>query len=242
MPTVELEPTAAATNLKPRLLEGFAPGDLKAVLAVARQRHLPTNSVIASQGDHAHHLFLLTKGRARFFFDTREGKKVLLLWLTPGEMFGAAAMLSIPSRYLVSAETVKDSSLLVWDRPTLRRIATRYPRLLENAFLITYDYLAWYIADHVALISNTASQRLARVLICLAETIGKKVADGFEFDATNEELASAANVTHFTTSRVLNEWQRNHAIVKRRGKVVIRSLERLLVCANLTNEQLRSCR
>jgi len=46
----------------------------------------------------------------------------------------------------------------------------------------------------VALISLTARQRLARVLVCLAETIGAKSSDGFEFDATNEELAGAANV------------------------------------------------
>src|SRR2546429_8356690 len=83
--------------------------------------------------------------------------------------------------------------MLVWDRGTLRNLAGYYPRLLENALLIAYDYLAWYVADHVALISHTARQRLASVLVGLARTIGKRVSDGFEFDAKNEELASAAN-------------------------------------------------
>jgi len=223
------ESAAVAANLKSRFLGGFSPLDLKVILAAARQRHFTSNSVVVNQGNPADHLFLLTKGRARFFFNTQEGKKVILLWLTPGEIFGGSALLSTPSLYLVSTETLKDSSMLVWDRATLRNLAGRYPRLLENALLIAYDYLAWYVADHVALISRSARQRLAGVLVCLAQTIGEKVSGGFEFDATNEELAGSANVTAFTASRLLSEWQHNGAVLKHRGKVLLRSPERLLL-------------
>jgi CRP-like cAMP-binding protein len=227
--TLASEPGAAAPHLKSRFLDGLPPGDLKLILGAARQRHFLPNSVVVNQGHPADHLFLLTRGRARFFFNTREGKKIILLWLTPGEIFGGMALLSIPSPYLVSTETLKDSSTLVWDRATLRNLAVRYPRLLENALLIASDYMAWYLADHAALISQTARQRLARTLVCLAETIGNKSSDGFEFDATNEELAGAANVTPFTASRLLSEWQKNHAVIKRRGKILLRSPERLFL-------------
>jgi CRP-like cAMP-binding protein len=88
-------------------------------------------------------------------------------------------------------------------------------------------YLGWYLATHVALISHTPRERLAGLLISLAETIGDKVLGGFEFDATNEELASATNLTPFTVSRLLSEWQRNHIVVKQRGKILLRSPERL---------------
>ena len=136
------EPAATAAHLKSRFLDGLAPSDLKVVLAAAKQRHFLANSVVVNQGHPADHLFLLTRGRARFFFNTREGKKVVLLWLTPGEIFGGSALLSIPLPYLVSTETLKDSSMLVWDRTTLRNLAARYPRVLENALLIASDYLA----------------------------------------------------------------------------------------------------
>jgi CRP-like cAMP-binding protein len=223
------EPATLATNVKSRFLDGFSPLDLKVILGAAKQRHFASNSVIVNQGNPADHLFLLTKGRARFFFNTQEGKKVILFWITPGGVFGGAALLSSPSSYLISTETLKDSSMLVWDRATLRNLAGRYSRLLENALLIAYDYLAWYVADHVALISHSARQRLAGVLVCLAQSIGEKVPGGFEFDATNEELAGAANVTPFTASRLLSKWQSNGAVLKRRGKVLLRSPERLFL-------------
>ena len=223
------EPVTVAANLKSRFLLGFHALDLKVILAAARERHFASNSVVVNQGNSADHLFLLTKGRARFFYNTQEGKKVVLLWLPPGEIFGGAALLSTPSLYLVSAETLRDSSMLVWDRAALRNLTGRYPRLLENALLIAYDYLAWYVADHVALISQTARQRLAGVLVCLAKTIGQQVPDGYEFDATNEELAGAANVSTFTVSRLLSEWQDNGAVLKCRGKVLLRSPKRLFL-------------
>src|SRR5216110_4143025 len=70
------QPAATPEHLKSRFLGGLAPRDLKVVLAAARQRQFFANSVVANQGHPADYLFLLTRGRARFFFNTREGKKV----------------------------------------------------------------------------------------------------------------------------------------------------------------------
>jgi len=221
------EPATVGTSLKSRFFDGLGPSEVKAVLAAAGQRHVLSKSVVVNQDHPADHLFLLTKGRARFFFNTEEGQKVILLWLTPGEIFGVSALRSRPSSYLVSTETLQDSSMLVWDRATLLSLAARYPKLLENALFTASDYLSWYIATHAALVGRTARQRLARVVICLAEAIGKKSMDGFEFDATNEELAGAANVTPFTASRLLSEWQRSGGIVRRRGKILLRYRERV---------------
>jgi CRP-like cAMP-binding protein len=220
---------AVSAELKSRFLNGIGPLDLKVILAAARPRHFRANSVIVSQGNPADYLYLLTKGRARYFFTTEDGHKLLLLWLSPGEIFGGSALLAIPSSYLASTETVKDSQVLVWNRSTIRGLAARYPRLLENALHTASDYLAWYVSAHVALTSHSAPKRLSGVVIRLAELIGQKVPGGFEFDATNEELASAANITPFTASRLLSEWQRKRAVLKRRGKLLLCSPEKLLL-------------
>jgi CRP-like cAMP-binding protein len=217
--------------MKSRLLEGLPPGDLKSILAAATQRRFLAHSTVVNQDHPANQLFLLTKGRARFYYLTPEGKKIILFWLAPGEAFGGAALLSKPSLYLVSTETVRDSCVLVWDSATIRALAARYPRLQENALSIAMDYFAWYLTSHVALTCHSAQQRLAQVLVCLSRVIGEKVPNGVELDVTNEELANAANITPFTTSRLLSEWRRKSAVVKRRGKLLLRSPERLFLRA-----------
>lgn len=216
-------------GLRSRFFEGLAQRDLEIVLAASTERRYFANSVITNQETPADNLFLLTSGRARYFFIAQDGQKTLLLWLTPGEIIGGAAFLSIPSTYLLSAETVRDSSVLVWDRTTIRKLGARHPRLLENTLFMVSGYMGWYFADHVALSCQTSRERLAQILIRLAGVIGHKVGGGVEFDATNEELANAANISPFTASRLLSEWQTNHAVLKRRGKILLRSPERLLL-------------
>jgi len=216
-------------DLKPRFLEGLSAADLKAVLAAAKQRRFLANSVITNQGDPASYLFLLISGRARYFYITPEGQKMLLRWLPPGEIFGGSALLVRPSDYLVSAETVRNSSVMVWDRDTIRGLAAQHPRLLENALAIVSDYLDGYLAVHVSMTCHTARQRLAQVLVNLASGIGHKAPGGVELNVSNEDLANAANVTPFTASRLLSEWQRNGMLVKSRGKVLLRCPERLLL-------------
>ena len=183
---------------------------------------------MSHQGAPASELFLITTGRARYFSTGPDGQKMLLAWMTPGEIIGGAALLSAPAAYRVSAEAVGDTSVLVWSREVIRALIERYPRISENAFTFAFDYLDWYVAAHTALICHTARQRLAGVLLSLAPRLGRAVPGGIEFDATNEELASAANITPFTTSRLLNEWQRQGAVEKRRGKIVLLAPDRLV--------------
>jgi len=153
----------------------------------------------------------------------------VFLWLGPGDLFGVRTILLDPSSYLCSTETVTESSVLVWDRPMIRGFVERSPRLLENALLTASDYVAWHLASHISLACHTVRHRVAEVLVTLARTIGKETPGGVELQITNEELAHAANITPFTASRLMSKWQRDSALVKRRGKVLLRSPERLLL-------------
>jgi CRP/FNR family transcriptional regulator, nitrogen oxide reductase regulator len=117
----------------------------------------------------------------------------------------------------------------MWDRPTIRGLVPRYPRLLENAFSTASDYLAWSLASHIGLACHSARQRVAQVLVTLARTLGQEAPGGVSLHITNEDLANAANVTPFTASRLISEWQRDRALVKCRGKVLLRSPERLFL-------------
>lgn len=115
----------------------------------------------------------------------------------------------------------------MWDRTAIRVLAARYPKLMQNALSVASDYLSWHLTSHVSLACHTARQRVAQVLVLLARTIGHKAHSGTTIQVTNEELANAANVTPFTASRLISEWQRNRVLVKRRGNVLLVSPEKL---------------
>ena len=211
-----------------RFLGGIPASAVRAILAKATPRRFLARTIVTHQGATATELFLITKGRVRHFSSTPDGRKILLLWVGQGEIFGGATLLAERPTYHLNTETVKDTSVLVWSREAIRTLAEQHPRIMENALLIASDYLDWYLATATALSCHTAQQRLAGVLVSLAPLLGRAVPGGVELDVTNEELACAAHITSFTASRLLNEWQRHRAVVKRRGKVVLLAPERLV--------------
>src|SRR5512146_2485715 len=79
---------SSVARLKSALLEDLAEPELARVVGSAVQCQFPSASVVVSQGDSAQRLFLVTTGCARHFFITPGGRKLLLLWLPPGSIFG----------------------------------------------------------------------------------------------------------------------------------------------------------
>lgn len=216
-----------------RLLDGIPDVHRTSILWAASWQQYPKASVATNQGDPANQLFLLVKGSARFFFLTPKGQKVYLIWLRSGEVFGGSSLLRYSSPYLVSTEITKGSRAFVWKRDVIRDFATRFPRLLENALSIASDYMTWYLATHLCLIANTARERLAQVIVSLADGIGERCPDGIHLNVTNEQLANTANISVFTASRLLSAWQETNVVAKRRSQLILRSPEQLLSAASI---------
>lgn len=216
-------------NLQPRFLAGLSVADLNEVLSAASHRQFLSSSVIIHHGDPAERVFLLTSGLGRHFVLTGDGRKVLLYWLTAGQVFGAMTILSGSSNYIASTEVLSDGCALVWDKKTIRELVSRYPILLDNMLSITgTENFAWLMGAYVSLNSHDATGRVAHMLISLACGIGKKGPGGIEISVGNEDLAAGANVTPFTVSRALTAWQREGVLTKGRGKVFLRKPELLV--------------
>jgi CRP/FNR family transcriptional regulator, nitrogen oxide reductase regulator len=209
-------------------LAGLAQSEFNAVLSAASRREFPAKTVITEDGDLANRVFLLVSGRARYFFLTEDGKKVIVHWIVPGEVIGAMALLSEPMSYIVSSETIRQTSMLIWERDAIRSLLSRYPKLLDNSLSFAAYYLVLARIAYAALICDDIRERLANVLVELAKCLGHPLDKGVELDVTNEELASAANTTIFGVSRLLSEWQRKGLISKTRGRILVLSPAKLV--------------
>jgi CRP/FNR family transcriptional regulator, nitrogen oxide reductase regulator len=216
-------------GLLPRLLSGLPKTALLDILSTASHRQFPASSVVIHDGNPAERFFILTSGQGRHFMLTGDGRKILMNWLTPGQIFGGAALLSTPSHYLASTEVSLNSCALVWDRKTIRELVSRFPVLLDNAFSIAVtENIAWFVAARVSLSSEDATGRIAQMLLSLASGIGNAGPEGVDIRVGNEDLAAGANVTPFTVSRSLAAWQREGVLTKGRGKILLRKPELLV--------------
>lgn len=220
---------ALAGRLRPRLFCGLTAADISSILSAATHRHFARSSVIVQRDDPAERMFLITRGQGRQFVITSGGRKIILHWLTVGQFFGGVTILAAPCQYLVSTEVDSGSCVLAWDRKTIRQFVSRFPILLENALSIAVtEHIAWAISARISLMSDDARGRIANLLLSLACGIGKACRDGVEIKIGNEDLAAGANVTPFTVSRVLREWQREGILTKGRGKLFLQRPELLM--------------
>jgi len=209
------------------LLQGLKPSEMGAVLALARQQRISLNEVLQNEGDTPIHLSLMVRGFAGFYKSTPDGRKLFLRWIAPGDAFGLAALLQIQQPYLMTIHAMSEGSLFVWDRVSAQALVSQIPRLRENAYTIAGDYVASLSDALAARASQNARQRIARVLIESARQTGHAGTSGIELALTNEQLAEMADVTLFTVSRQLNEWQNQGILKKSRCKILLRAPNRL---------------
>jgi CRP-like cAMP-binding protein len=138
-------------ELRPRFLSGLSKTEVDSVLSVAKHRQFRASSVIINQEDAAERFFLLTSGRGRHFVITSDGQKILLHWLSAGQIFGGAAILSTPFQYLANTEVLSDSCALVWEWQAIRELATKFPGLLDNVLSIAViENIAWSTVPHMS--------------------------------------------------------------------------------------------
>jgi CRP-like cAMP-binding protein len=214
----------------PRLLFRLTAQQRKLVVQSAEVRKYQPHSVIVTAGDPAIHLFLLTKGKLKYYRVNERGDEVLLWWLLTGECFGLGAFMGEPGRYVGTAEAVTDCELLVWNRRKLRSFGAALDDLLaENACQTLMYYLEEYTDRLVGAFSDTAKQRLARTLIQLGRRTGHVRGGRVDLEVTNEVVATLSNVSVFTASRQIKEWERTGAVQKGRGKIRILDAEKLAI-------------
>jgi CRP-like cAMP-binding protein len=224
------EQRSHASDLTDRLLAGVEPDARRAILAGSHRRTIQPGQVLFRMGEPADHLFVLSKGRVRFGrLCGKTGREVVMGILGPGDVFGLGSLLAADMPYIGTAQAIERGEALVWTRDVIQRFAVEHPQIAGNVLHVALRYAVLFVERHERLLSKTAEQRLAYALMRLGSGSGVPSGPGIRIQIKNEQLASLADVSSFTASRLLKGWERNGAVTKARGAVNIICPERLLL-------------
>lgn len=215
------------STLHPKLFEGLAEDAVASIMGHAETEMVPAKTIIVTGGEKATRLYLLKEGQAKYFRTTKSGDELMFCFLTPGDVFGLGTVLEHPPAYIGSAATISECRLASWKHRTVRTLVERYSQLEENTLRIVIQYLANYADRHAGLLTKTAEERLATVLVALAQRGGQLESHGIKLKATNEQLGALADTSHFNVSRILSRWHRQGTVLKERGSVIIEKPEGL---------------
>jgi CRP-like cAMP-binding protein len=212
-----------------RLLDGIEPDARRKIIAESRRRLLQPAQVLCRAGEPADRLFVLSKGRVRFGRLGRSGREIVMGILGPGDVFGLGSILAAQVEYIGTAEALERGEAFVWTRDVIQRLAEEHPQIAGNMLHVAILYVAQFAERHERLLSRTAEQRLAHALMRLGSRAGTPSPAGVEVRINNDQLASLADVSPFTASRLLKDWDRSGTVSKARGSVRIVAPEKLLL-------------
>jgi CRP/FNR family transcriptional regulator, cyclic AMP receptor protein len=176
-------------------------------------RHYPPGATICHEGDPDTHLYILTNGWVKILATTADGHEIVLALRGDGEIVGEVAgettgrrNASIQAIDAVEALVVRYDNFVSFldanpgaDR-VYRRVVTR----------------KWNDTDTIlrSRTGTTGAQRLARILLDLADRRGQAVngAIHLALPLTQDELASLAGTSRATVTRALSNWRKRRFI------------------------------
>jgi CRP-like cAMP-binding protein len=204
------------------LFRGLDSHEIQEIVKSARVRELVNGEYYFIEGDRAETAYVLLKGKVKLSQVTIDGQQVLLGYLGPARVFGIIALLKKVT-YPVSAQAIGECRALAWDHNTLNVLMGRFPRIALNSLYIMSGQIREFQNRVRDLSTKRVETRIARAVLRLARQTGVKVEAGVLIDLplSRQDLAEMTGTTHYTVSRILNDWEKREIIKSKRKQIVI---------------------
>lgn len=190
--------------------------------------------VIFHEGTPASGLYILCRGAVKLYQSDRFGHDHILHVATAGDILGELPM-DATEPYSVSAEAITDAQLCFLPRDGLVKFIQESPMTGVRLIEALSKSVSTAHKKVRALALKRAENRLAELLLQLAEATGASNGDGathIKLDYTRRELAEMIGVSTETAIRLLGSLKRRHAISVQRRELVITDPEKLARLAN----------
>lgn len=189
--------------------------------AKAPLRTVAASQVVYSPTKPVSVLIIVKRGRIRLYRVTGDGREVTNAVLEPGAVFGEMEPLGLRMR-ANWAETLEESELCLMSRTDVREMLFTDPRIalrIAESLSARVDELEQRLTD---VSSKSLDERLCGTLCSLAHRD-----PGQPIRLTHQQLATLIGASRERTTTALGEFARHGLIAVRRGKIVIRDLDRL---------------
>lgn len=190
------------------LFSSLSPEELRLLASHAVRRNYAQGELLFSEGDACKGLHIVVSGKLRIFKSSAGGREQVLAVEGPG---GSVAELPVfdGAPYPASVSAVEDSQILFISRTDFRSFCLAHPEVALKLLAVVGARLRRLVGIIEELSFTTVRQRLASVLVKLAQTEGQHTAHGIEIQlpGTHQELAHQLGTVRELVSRNLMRLQ-----------------------------------
>jgi CRP/FNR family transcriptional regulator, cyclic AMP receptor protein len=188
--------------------------------------HYRAQETIYSQGTPAFTLFYIQQGGVRLTSRSKHQPSAVTAILGVGDFFGGLCLVGLPLR-MSTAVALTSSSIRVIKKESMIRMLQK--KKLSNTFVSYLLSCLKKYEDHVAeLLTSSAEQRLARVLLRLANLDGKGPSASDLPTISHQVLAEMVGTTRSRINFFMNRFRKQGLINYNGGIKVHKSLRKVL--------------
>ena len=168
------------------------------------------DQTIVVEGEASDYIFLVISGAVRSFKSFHDGKRTIVDFHLPGELFG---LTNYPTHSL-TAEAAADAMILFFKRSALLSLAEQETQIASFLLTAILNELR-RLQEHSLLISREAKYRVASFLIDLS--IRTRMQIFLELPMSHQDIADHLGLTIETLSRVITQMEKSGLIVRGRS-------------------------
>jgi CRP-like cAMP-binding protein len=190
------------------LFSNLSSEELRLLAAHAVRKHFAQGELLFSEGDACKGLHIIVGGKLRIFKSSAGGREQVLAVEGPG---GSVAELPVfdGAPYPASVSAMEDSQILFISRSDFRSFCLAHPEVALKMLAVVGARLRRLVGIIEELSFTTVRQRLASLLVRLAQSEGKRTGRGVEIQlpGTHQELAHQLGTVRELVSRNLMRLQ-----------------------------------
>jgi CRP/FNR family transcriptional regulator len=196
-------------------------------------KHYPRGSVLFVEGERPRGVYVLCAGRAKVSIASAEGKTLVLRIAQPGELLGMNATLT-GQPYGATVETLERCRIDFISREDILKLLDRDKKAcLGVAHALSRKLSSAVEHTRLLFLSQSASEKLARLLVRWCDEHGKRTAQGIRIDSglTHEEMAQMICASRETVTRVLGDFKRKQIVSLADNSIIVRNRKALELLA-----------
>lgn len=212
----------------PNILAGLEPAAYARLLGVSTVLQFRAGQDVFRQGDPHGGMFIILSGEVKTSYTGPSGREITLAYWAPGNFVGGPEIFG-GGRHMWSGRAMRATQVLHVRGVELRRLMMEIPALAIALVEALEHKGKCYSAMIHMLGTRSASERLAQMLLLMAERDGRRTPHGIVIARrlTHEDLAKMVGATRQWVTTTLERLTTQHMICIHRTRIVILDEDRL---------------
>jgi CRP/FNR family transcriptional regulator len=205
-----------------RLFCNLSPVAVKELEAIRSTASYPSGAVLYVEGQNPRGVFILCQGRAKLTASSADGKTLILKIVEPGEVLGLSSTVS-GKPYEATVELLEPTQVNFIRRAEFLNFLRKHgDAALRVAQQLSQNYHTAYQEIRTLGLSQSASEKLARLLLEWASSENSGRSQKVKLTLTHEEIAQMIGTSRETVTRAFADLKKRKFIEVRGATVTIR--------------------